>query len=423
MINNLKHKSLKLAFCYFLVLNFLCFNISYAQLAIGDQAPNLVLSSTNNSIQSFAFPNQNKIYLLFFWSTSVSKSRENIYKYKRLFTKYSDIGFKNCDGFDVLSVALQSDKIAWENALKEYDLSKINNCIAQKGYGDFFVKAYKLTETPSCFLIDELGKIVAINPPLNTIIDYLDNKRNSILNTDLQSKLSGKIMLKNMPLANEKLYLLGDKKDTLQIAILDEKGAFIFKNINSSIPYNLYLTQNPKITDDNSKFVFLTSDNGDIISNFKNIDNGFEYNLLESELPYLKPLIDNEPAIKRDSGALKQLYVCDILFESKTTVLSKETITKLNSVLVKLKANPKTKLEIISHTDSNGDAILNTTVSSKQSNSIVTYLVSKGIAKTRLKSIGKGESEILNKCHDDIPCSEQEHRVNARTEFKFYPIP
>ncbi|MBK6983675.1 MAG: hypothetical protein IPH32_02405 [Bacteroidetes bacterium] len=89
-------------------------NISFAQLAIGDQAPNLVLSSNNNSIQSFAFPNQNKIYLLFFWSTSVSKSKENIYKYKRLFTKYSDIGFKNCDGFDVLSVALQSDKVAWK---------------------------------------------------------------------------------------------------------------------------------------------------------------------------------------------------------------------------------------------------------------------------------------------------------------------
>lgn len=423
MKNKLNHKSLKLAFSYFLVINLLSFNVSFAQLAIGDQAPNLVLSSTNNSIQSFAFPNQNKMYLLFFWSTSVSKSKENIYKYKRLFSKYSDIGFKNCDGFDVLSVALQSDKIAWENALKEYDLSKINNCIAQKGYSDFFVKAYKLTDTPSCFLIDELGKIVAINPPLNTIIDYLDNKRNSILNTDLQSKLSGKVILKNMPFTNEKIYLLSDKKDTLQSLTLDEKGSFLFKNVNTSVPYYLFLNQNSKITDDNRKFVFLTSDNGDIISNFKSIDNGFEYNLLESELPYLKPLIDNEPAIKRDSGALKQLYLSDILFETKVTVLSKEAIAKLNPVIAKLKANPKTKLEIVSHTDSNGDAATNTTLTSKQSNSIVTYLITKGISKTRFKSVGKGESEILNKCNDDISCSEQEHRVNRRTEFKFYPIP
>ncbi|MBK6983674.1 MAG: OmpA family protein [Bacteroidetes bacterium] len=310
-----------------------------------------------------------------------------------------------------------------ENALKEYDLSKINNCIAQKGYGDFFVKAYKLTETPSCFLIDELGKIVAINPPLNTIIDYLDNKRNSLLITDVQSKLSGKVMLKNVPYANEKIYLLSNKKDTLQIATLDEKGSFLFKNVNPSIPYNLFLNQNSKITEDNQKVVFLSSDNGEIISNFKNIDNGFEYSLLEAELPYLKPLLDNEPAIKRDSGALKQLYVCDVLFETKATVLSQEALTKLNTVITKLKSNPKTKLEIISHTDSNGDAIANNTLSSKQSNSIVTYLVSKGIAKTRLKSIGKGESEILNKCQDDIPCAEKDHRTNRRTEFKFYPLP
>jgi outer membrane protein OmpA-like peptidoglycan-associated protein len=420
---NLKHISIKLAFGYFLLISFLSSNVSFAQLAIGDQAPNLVLSSTNNSIQSFAFPNQNKIYLLFFWSTSVSKSKENIYKYKRLFTKYSDIGFKNCDGFDIISVALQSDKIAWENALKEYDLSKINNCIAQKGYGDFFVKAYKLTETPSCFLIDELGKIVAINPPLNTIIDYLDNKRNSILVTDEQSKLSGKVILKSAPYVNEKIYLLSEKKDTLQITTIDEKGSFLFKNVNPSIPYNLFLNQNSKITEENNKYVFLASDNGEIISNFKSTDKGFEYNLLEAEIPYLKPLVDNEPSIKRDSGALKQLYVCDILFETKTTVLSQETLTKLNTVIAKLKANPKTKLEVISHTDSDGDAITNNTLSSKQSSTIVTYIVSKGIAKTRLKSIGKGESEILNKCQDDIPCSEKEHRANRRTEFKFYPLP
>jgi outer membrane protein OmpA-like peptidoglycan-associated protein len=423
MNNNLKYKSIKLAFSYFLFTSFLSGNISFAQLVIGDQAPNLVLSSTNNSIQSFAFPNQNKMYLLFFWSTSVSKSKENIYKYKRLFTKYSDIGFKNSDGFDVISVALQSDKVAWENALKEYDLSTLNNCIAQKGYSDFFVKSYKLTETTSSFLIDELGKIVAINPPLNTIIDYLDNKRNSLLNADVQSKLSGKVIVKNVPLINEKIFLLSDKKDTLQIATLDEKGAFLFKNINASIPYYFGLNKSTKINVDNLNLVFLTSENGEIVSNFKNTNNGFEYNLLEAEIPYLKPLLDNEPSIKKDSGALKQLYVCDIVFETKVTVLPKESLLKLNAVITKLKANPKTKLEIISHTDSNGDAIENATLSSNQSNSIVDYIVSRGISKARLKSIGKGESEILNKCHDDIPCSEQEHRVNRRTEFKFYPIP
>ena len=423
MTKSIKYKLVKFLYLFIVVSTLFNSNKILAQLNIGDQAPNLVLSSTNNSIQSFTFPNHNKVYFLFFWSTSVSKSTENIYKYKRLFSKYADIGYKNCDGFDMISVALQSDKVAWENVLKDYDLSSINNCIAQKGYGDFFVKTYKLTTTPSSFLIDEYGKIVAINPPLKTIIDYLDGKRNSQLSADVQSKLVGKIAVKNSSLANEKLYLLSDKKDTIQTTILDESGSFVFKNVNTSASHYLFLNKSSKISDDNSKFVFLTSENKEIVSNFGLTDNGFEYNLSETEMPYLKPMVDNEPLVKKDSGALKHLYVSDILFESKTTVLSKEAIAKLNPIVSKLKANPRTKIEIISHTDSNGDAAQNTTISSKQANSILVYLVSKGISKNRIKAVGKGEFEILNKCHDDIPCSEAEHRVNTRTELKFYPLP
>ena len=91
-------------------------------------------------------------------------------------------------------------------------------------------------------------------------------------------------------------------------------------------------------------------------------------------------------------------------------------------LLLKLKSNAKVKVDIISHTDSNGDAAANTAISLKQSNAIIAYLVTKGIPKTRLKAIGKGEFEILNKCRDAVQCSETDHRVNRRTEFKFYPI-
>lgn len=412
---------MKVFLSHILLISLFINKLTLAQLTVGDKAPNLVLSSTNNSIQSFTFPNQNKITLLFYWSTSVSKSKENIYKYKRLFSKYSDIGYKSCDGFDVISVALQSDKVSWENALKEYNLSQFNNCIAQKGYNDFFVKSYKLTETPSCFLIDELGKIIAINPSIKTIIEYLNEKRNSQLVIDTQSKLSGKIMFGNtslVGLTNEKLWLLNEKNDTLQYTLLDDDGAFIFKNINPSISYNMYLKPSTKILEGQS--VFLTSNNSDIVSNFKRTDAGYEYTVLDAEVPYLKPLVDNEPVVKKDSGELKHLFFTDIIFETKTSVLSKQAMTKLNVVVNKLKANPKTKIEIVTYTDSNGDTKTNTILSNKQSNAILSFLITKGINKTKLKATGKGEDEILNRCIDGIECSDDEHKLNRRTEFKFY---
>jgi outer membrane protein OmpA-like peptidoglycan-associated protein len=47
----------------------------------------------------------------------------------------------------------------------------------------------------------------------------------------------------------------------------------------------------------------------------------------------------------------------------------------------------------------------------------VNYLVSKGIEKSRLTAKGYGESRLVNGCADNVPCSEEEHQANRRTEF------
>ncbi len=138
-------------------------------------------------------------------------------------------------------------------------------------------------------------------------------------------------------------------------------------------------------------------------------------------MPYLKPLFYNEnKSSSSQDKSLKDLNMTEKVFKAKETVLSSEAQTKMNIVLTKLKQNPKTRLEISSHTDSNGDAKANKTLTLSQANSIVTYLVSKGIDKSRLKAFGKGEDEISNKCKDGVTCSEAEHAANRRVEFKFY---
>ena len=37
----------------------------------------------------------------------------------------------------------------------------------------------------------------------------------------------------------------------------------------------------------------------------------------------------------------------------------------------------------------------------------------------RLKAIGKGETEIRNRCANNVVCSDKEQEFNRRTEFKF----
>ncbi|MBA4240544.1 MAG: hypothetical protein C0448_07455 [Sphingobacteriaceae bacterium] len=422
-----KIKQLKPIFIFVLIINFIFINASVAQdatsLNVGDTAPALVLNSTDNAIQSFTFPHQNKVVLVFFWSSTVSKSKENIYKYKRLYAKYSSLEYKSCDGFDMISVALQSDKVTWAQDLIKYRILDINNCISLKGYNDFFVRAYKIKETPSSFLIDENGKIIAINPPLKSIISYLDERRNLESQPDVQTKLSGKIMFGNnslAPFSNEKIWFINGNNDTIKTVTLDEKGKFFIDNVNTAADLHVFFPANTKISDEQTPF--LTSDNGEIISAFTKNEVGYEYKIMDVEMPYLKPLFNDNKSSASQDKSLKNLNTIEKLFKAKEVFLSKESMAKLNVVIAKLKENPKTRLEIISHTDSNGDAKANTTTTLAQSNSIVTYLVSKGIAKSRLKATGKGEDEILNKCKDGVSCLESEHANNRRTEFKFYTI-
>jgi outer membrane protein OmpA-like peptidoglycan-associated protein len=95
-----------------------------------------------------------------------------------------------------------------------------------------------------------------------------------------------------------------------------------------------------------------------------------------------------------------------------------EAKTILDKAFDVLKQNNKLELEISSHTDSQSSYGFNLNLSKKRAQAAVDYLVAKGIDKSRLKPIGWGELKLLNKCVNNFKCTDEEHRVNRRTEFK-----
>lgn len=77
-------------------------------------------------------------------------------------------------------------------------------------------------------------------------------------------------------------------------------------------------------------------------------------------------------------------------------------------------------VEIGSHTDSRGGDAFNQNLSEQRAKSVVEYLISKGISKERLIAVGYGETRLLNNCSNGIDCSEKDHAINRRTEFKVF---
>ena len=98
--------------------------------------------------------------------------------------------------------------------------------------------------------------------------------------------------------------------------------------------------------------------------------------------------------------------------------IRKESEVELNKLLTFLNGNPEAIVEIASHTDSRGSNTYNQTLSQKRAQSVVNWLIEHNINKDRLYPKGYGETKLKNKCADKVVCTEEEHQLNRRTEFK-----
>lgn len=91
---------------------------------------------------------------------------------------------------------------------------------------------------------------------------------------------------------------------------------------------------------------------------------------------------------------------------------------ELNRLVQFMQDNPQVTIEVSSHTDSRASNSYNQTLSQNRANAAVDYIVSQGISRNRLTGKGYGESMLLNKCADNVTCTEAEHQINRRTEMK-----
>ncbi|MDD3876447.1 MAG: OmpA family protein [Bacteroidales bacterium] len=90
----------------------------------------------------------------------------------------------------------------------------------------------------------------------------------------------------------------------------------------------------------------------------------------------------------------------------------------LDDIVKILTENPQINIELGSHTDSRGTDRYNERLSQRRAESAVAYIISRGIDQSRITAKGYGESELVNQCADGVRCTDEEHQMNRRTEFK-----
>ncbi len=114
----------------------------------------------------------------------------------------------------------------------------------------------------------------------------------------------------------------------------------------------------------------------------------------------------------------QQLQFKNLLFELDDYHLTPHSTSELDNLAAYLTTNTEVQLELYSYTDSRGSKTYNKNLSQKRAEESVKYLVKKGVNPKQLKAQGFGEENLLNQCSDGVKCTEEEHAINRRTEFK-----
>ena len=166
-------------------------------------------------------------------------------------------------------------------------------------------------------------------------------------------------------------------------------------------------------------------------SYFIPLEKGKDYSLRSNSENYFSIKHDfSTKGITESDTIVKNLYmkrfserpiiVKDIYYEFDKYNLLDSSKTVIDTTVYKiLTDNESIIIEIGSHTDSRGTDLYNETLSQNRAQSVVDYLVSKGIDKKRIKAKGYGEREpIAPNQNPDGTDNPEGRQMNRRTEFR-----
>ncbi|GHC45530.1 OmpA family protein [Ulvibacter litoralis] len=104
-----------------------------------------------------------------------------------------------------------------------------------------------------------------------------------------------------------------------------------------------------------------------------------------------------------------------IFFDYNKHNIKSQAAFELDKLVSIMKKYPEMVIKAESHTDNRGKDAYNLNLSERRAQATVQYVISKGIAASRITGQGFGESKPINNCGDN--CSEKQHQENRRSEF------
>lgn len=207
---------------------------------------------------------------------------------------------------------------------------------------------------------------------------------------------TAKDKLYDVPLSDVKIEIYDKEKDSLL--------ATVSSNDDGKFAYN-YLLEDKEYRIVASKPGYKPVE--------KNVKPGSTEVLLEfPDLFSMEPIIEKKTVFRFNN----------ILFDYAKADLKDSSKVILDRLAEVLLNNPKVKVELSAHTDSRGSDATNLKLSQRRAESCVNYLIMKGVNSINIVSRGYGETQPLNRCTNNVKCTEDEFAINRRVEIKVLDI-
>ena len=159
-------------------------------------------------------------------------------------------------------------------------------------------------------------------------------------------------------------------------------------------------------------YYYLRAEIGDYVTTEVKVDLNVEGDVFYEFM--IKP---REIAIDKDVDLAKVLNIKEIYFDLDKSDIRPDAAVELAKIVEVMRENPKMKIDIRSHTDSRASDEYNLRLSERRAKATLEWMVKQGIERKRLTAKGYGETQLVNGCSNGVPCTDEEHQANRRSEF------
>ena len=268
------------------------------------------------------------------------------------------------------------------------------------------------------------GKIKNIGEPVNSNFDDFSfiidtNSNNGFFSSNRENDNLG---YDDIYRCTETIPLPKDCQQNLKGVVVDSNTQVPIQGVKSVLFDINYVKLNEQISDIDGKFDF----------GFVDCENKFRILLEQKEYVPLENIIITKESDTKDikmamipklqplqvgEDLSKTLGIEIIYFDLDKSNIRQDAEVELAKILEVMKQYPTMEIDVRSHTDSRQTANYNLVLSDKRVKSTINWLIENGIDAKRLTGRGYGESKLLNECSDEIPCTEEAHQANRRSEF------